>query len=82
MEITIENFESFMDSNISGKFIVNPYWLEHLLNLFSQGYIGEIWDEIQNTKMNHCDTIERLGYGTINLLDLTTQNTRTTEAKK
>ncbi len=36
MEITIENFESFMDSNISGKFIVNPYWLEHLLNLFSQ----------------------------------------------
>ena len=59
MEITIENFESFMDSNISGKFIVNSYWLEHLLNLFSQGYIGEIWDEIQNTKMNHCDTIER-----------------------
>jgi len=36
MEITIENFESFMDNNISGKFIVNPYWLEHLLNLFSQ----------------------------------------------
>jgi len=45
------------------------------LNLFSQGYIGEVWEEIQNTKINHSETIEKAGYGIINLLDLTTQNT-------
>jgi len=74
MKIEIPNFEVFLDSNISGKFLLNPFWLEHLLNLFSQGYIGEIWEEIQDTKINHCKTIEKAGYGIINLLDLTTQN--------
>ena len=50
--------------------ITNPSWLEHILNLFSQGYIGEVWEEIEDTKINHCKEIERIGYGVINLLNL------------
>ena len=72
MKIEIPNFKAFPDSNISGRFIINPVWLEHILNLFSQGYIGEIWEEIMDTKINHCKTIEKTGYSIINLLDLTT----------
>ena len=71
MKLKINDFEVFLEKNISAVMIVNPYWLEYLLNLFSQGYRGEIWEEIQNTKINHCKEIERVGYGVINLLALT-----------
>ena len=59
------DFKEFPDSNISGRMIINPYWLEHLLNLFFQGYLGEVWEEIMDTEMNHCALIENLGYGII-----------------
>jgi hypothetical protein len=59
------DFHEFPESNISGRMIVNPYWLEHLLNLFFQGYLGEVWEEIMDTKMNHCSLIENWGYGII-----------------
>jgi len=56
-------FEDFPKSNISGRFLVNYYWLEYLLNLFSQAYYGEFWEEIQNTKLSSNKTIESIGYG-------------------
>ena len=65
MKIEIPEFKEFPDSNISGRMVVNPYWLEHLLNLFFQGYLGEVWEEIMDTEMNHCSLIENWGYGII-----------------
>ncbi len=65
MQIEIPNFEVFVDSNISARFLINPFWLEHLLNLFYQGYIGEASDEIQDTIMNHIKTINNTAYGII-----------------
>jgi hypothetical protein len=59
------DFYEFPESNISGRVIVNPYWLEHLLNLFFQEYIGEVWEEIMDTKIDYCALIENLGYGII-----------------
>ncbi len=59
------NFEVFVESNISGRFVVNPFWLEHLLNLFYQGYIGEVWTEVQDTLMNHKKTIENAAWNII-----------------
>ena len=58
-------FEDFPTGNESGKFLINPFWLEHLLNLFFQGYLGEVWEEITDTKINNCSLIESLGYGII-----------------
>ena len=66
MKVEIPKFKEFPDSNISGRMIVNPYWLEHLLNLFCQGYFGEIWEEIEDTKFNMCNNIENIGYGILN----------------
>ena len=68
------DFGEFMKTNISGKFLINTSWLEYLLNLFSQGYIGEVWEEIQDTKINYCESIENAGYGIFNLLNFTTQS--------
>ena len=65
MQIEIPKFEVFVDSNLSGRFIINPYWLEHLLNLFYQGYVGEVWIEIQDTLMNHKKLLENTTYGII-----------------
>ncbi len=65
MKIEIPNFEVFVESNISGRFLINPFWLEHLLNLFYQGYMGEVSDEISDTILNHIHTIENTGYGVI-----------------
>ena len=65
MKIEIPEFKEFLDSNISGRMIVNPYWLEHLLNLFFQGYLEEVWEEIMDTEMNHCALIKNWGYGII-----------------
>ncbi len=65
MKIEIPNFEVFLDSNISGRFIINNFWLEHLLNLFYQEYAGEMWCEIQDTLMNHKKLLENTAYGII-----------------
>ena len=59
------DFKEFPDSNISGRMIVNPYWLEHLLNLFFQGYLGEVWEEVMDTLINHRIAIENIVYGII-----------------
>lgn len=64
MQIKI-NFEEFIDNNISGKFVINPFWLEHLLNLFYQGYPENVWMEITDTKINHGETLDNIGYGII-----------------
>ena len=61
----IPEFKKFQDNNISGVMIVNPYWLEHLLNLFFQGYLGEVYEEIMDTKINHSTSIENTAYGII-----------------
>jgi len=58
-------FKDFIKSNESGRFLVNPFWLEYLLNLFFQGYFGEFWEEIQDTKIEQNKTIENVGYGVI-----------------
>lgn len=58
-------FEDFIKSNRSGGFLVNPFWLEYLLCLLHQGYVSEIWEEIQDTKFNCCETIEIIAYSTI-----------------
>lgn len=65
MKIQIRKFKPFVESNVSGIFIISPFFLEHLLNLFFQGYIGEVWEEIMDTEMNHCALIENWGYGII-----------------
>ena len=39
--------------------------MEHLLNLFFQGYVGEVTDEIWDTISNHIKTVENVGYGII-----------------
>jgi len=65
MKIEIPEFKEFPDSNISGRIIVNPYWLEYLLNLFFQGYLEEVWEEIMDMEMNHYALIENGGYGII-----------------
>ena len=59
------NFGEFMKTNISGKFLLNTTWLEHLLNLFYQGYLAEVQEEIWNTQHNNCETIENSAYGII-----------------
>ena len=61
----MRKFEDFPIRNEAGRFIVNPFWLEHLLNLFYQGYIGEVWEEIMDTKIQKDKTIENIGYGII-----------------
>lgn len=61
----MRKFKEFLDSNESGRFLVNPFWLEYLLNLFFQGHIGEVWCEVQDTLMNHIKTVENVGYGII-----------------
>jgi len=65
MQIKIPDFEVFVDSNISGRFIINPFWIEHLLNLFYQGYVGEVSEEVSDTIFNHIHTIENTAYGII-----------------
>lgn len=59
------NFKDFPTGNEAGQFIINIFWLEHLLNLFYQDFIGEVWIEIQDTLMNHKKTIENTVYGII-----------------
>lgn len=58
-------FEDFLGSRESGRFLINPFWLEHLLNLFYQGHVAEAGLEIQDTICNHINSIEKLGYGII-----------------
>ena len=64
MKINI-NFQDFPTGNESGKFILNPHWIEHLLNLFYQGYHSEVWEEIMDTESNHCKLIEDTAYSII-----------------
>ena len=65
MKIEIKDFEDFVKSRIAGKVIINHYWLEYLLNLFYQGYVGEVWIEVQDTLMNHKKVLENNAYGII-----------------
>lgn len=58
-------FNDFMECNESARFVINPYWLEYLLNLFHQGYLGEVWEEVTDTKINHSQMIENIAYGII-----------------
>jgi len=64
MKIEID-FNNFMECEEAGRFIINKYWLEYLLNLFYQEYYGEVWEEITDTKIHFCDMIETMGYGII-----------------
>ncbi len=61
----IFDFEDFLTGNESGRFLINDFWLEHLLNLFYQGYVGEVWEEVQDTLMNHKELLENNAYGII-----------------
>jgi hypothetical protein len=58
-------FKDFHECRESGRILFNPFWLEHLLNLFFQGYFGEVWCELMDTKINTDKTIEDTGYGVI-----------------
>lgn len=53
-------FKEFPDSHISGRLIINPYWLEYQLNLFFQGYITDVEKEIWETQMDNKEIIENL----------------------
>jgi len=59
------HFKDFLEGNESARFIFNPSWLEHILNLFFQGYPGEVWEELMDTKINHCDFLEKIAYSLI-----------------
>ena len=61
----INKFDDFMECRQSGRMLINPYWLEYLLNLFHQEYMGEVWEEIMDTKINFFEMIEGVGYGVI-----------------
>lgn len=61
----MRKFKEFVISQEAGIILINPYWLEHLLNLFYQGYIGEVSDEINDTIMNTIKTIKNIGYGVV-----------------
>lgn len=63
----MRKFKEFLEEREAGRFLVNPFWLEHLLNLAHQGYLGEVWEEITKTKINQMENIEFIGYGTISL---------------
>ena len=58
-------FKDFITSNESGKFLINPYWLEYLLDLFYQEYYSEFWCEVMDTVVNQKNNIERIAYGII-----------------
>lgn len=59
------HFDNFMESRETGKFIINPFWLEYLLNLFHQGYYREIWEEMMDTRCNLNQMIKRVAFSTI-----------------
>lgn len=61
----MKEFKPFLEGNESGRFIISPYWVEYQLNLFFQGYIGEVADEIMDTVMNHTILLENTVYGII-----------------
>jgi len=81
MKIEIPKFKEFPDSNIAVGIIVNPFWLEHLLNLFFQGYIGSVWEEIIDTETKFCSEIENIGYGLI-LMNVTEEIKQNVEELK
>jgi len=58
-------FEDFVECRESGRFLINDYWLEYILNLWHQGYLGEIWEEVVETQIDLCERIENLAYGLI-----------------
>lgn len=61
----MRKFEDFPTGNESARFIVNPFWLEHLLNLWSQGYVIETWEEICDTIKNGKSTMMNVSLGII-----------------
>lgn len=61
----IIKFKDFEESQESGKFIINPYWLEHLLNLYYQDFIGSAWEEVIDTEINFKEMLENEAYDTI-----------------
>jgi len=65
MQIEIPEFKEFTESNISGRMILNPYWLEHLLNLFYQEYVAEFQMEVWDTQHNHSKLIHNWAFGII-----------------
>jgi len=58
-------FKDFIKDNRAGVFLTNPFWLEHLLNLYFQGYYGEIWEEIVETQINTDYVVKSTAYGII-----------------
>ena len=79
----MKKFEDFPTGNESGRFLVNPYWLEHLLNLFFQGYLGEVWEEVIDTEKHCFENIENMGFGIIaqNLDKTQSPPTQTSKSK-
>ncbi|KKL45142.1 hypothetical protein LCGC14_2358590, partial [marine sediment metagenome] len=57
---------------ISSEVFINEFWLEHLLNLFSQGYFGEFWEEIQINNLGLCKSVEEFVYPLLNEVNLQT----------
>ena len=54
----------------SAQVMLNEFWLEHLLNLFAQGYFGEFWEQIQETNFGLCKAVDEFGYSLVNLIDM------------
>lgn len=44
--------------NSAGGFMFNPFWLEYLLNLFHQGFPGDVFCEIEDTIINFEDAMK------------------------
>lgn len=65
MKTKLIKFTNFMECREAGRFLVNPFWLEYLLNLFSQEYFSECYEEIMETQINNDEMIKSIAYNTI-----------------
>ena len=61
----LQEFSKFMENDIAGVLLINPFWVEYLLNLFFQDYLGEVWEEICDTQLKFNKLMEGNAYGII-----------------
>lgn len=63
--IVREDFDDFIKTGETGKYLLNPFWLEYILDLYFQEYYGELADELMDTKLNIHRLVENQAMRTI-----------------